>query len=233
MTTSAGDFHAPHARPLPHVATEDHGGLLAYRLWHPTNRAPNVSQLRTWGPLFRFDPHTSSAAAPGEDPAGRGVWYAGEMFETAVREVFDRHRRPAAGHTPQVGVCVFTRATAVRLPEPCELLDLTVAAGSIGAPLDIGDNLDTDYTVTRAWARAIHDDLAPAGLRYYSARHRDVDGGRVGINLARWKVLDVPAVEVVSDVGITQAGAWRRLMTILDRVGVALERLEGCHRCTQ
>jgi hypothetical protein len=186
--------------------------------------------MRTYGPLFRFDPHTPPATDPGEDPEGRAVWYGGETFETAVREVLGR----TTGHSaaPAIEACRASRLSAVRLATPTSLLDLTVHATRIGADDDIGDRTeDLDYERTRAWARALCAVPDYDGLRYHSARHRDSGGARVGINVALWR--RGRPVEVVSDVPLSVPGAWRRVRTVLDRVGVAARLRPRCPRCSR
>jgi hypothetical protein len=208
-------------RPLAAVQTEDHGGLLLHRLWHPSAHTTAAATFRPVGLFFRFDPHL-----PRDDAAARQVWYGGEAFETAVRERFDRDR---ANATPRVAVCSQNRMATVRLAAPTRLVDLTVAAHALGADDDLGDRRDVDYADTQAWARAIFEDPAPDGVRYFSARHRDVDRARVGVNVALW---GGGRPTVVADEAMAHPGVWRRLLTILDRVGVGVERRTWCSRCT-
>lgn len=182
--------------------------------------------MRTFGPLFRFDPHPERPV-PVDESAHPPVWYGGEAFETAVREVLDR----GAIRAPRiVEVCVRQRVAALRLPQPTELIDLTRDAVELGADDDLGDRtVGLDYGDTRAWARALHGQGDAAGLRYHSARHRAPDGSRVGVNVCLWSSDAAPTV--VSDVSAAHGGAWDRLRVALVRVGAAPQLVHGCRRC--
>lgn len=202
------------------LPTERHDGLIVYRLWHPTGHQPDAVSRRRWGPLFRFDPH-APGATPAADPGRRGVWYAGEAFETAVREVHDR------GLT-SVEICARERLAALRLEAPARLIDLTdamVDAGTVG----LGDDTHT-YEASQRWARRVYEDPASDGLRYWSARHRAPDGQRAGVNVALWDRAGVPAI--VSELPMAHPGAWRRVLVILDRAGLGVVRVERCSRCS-
>jgi hypothetical protein len=213
-------------RALPRVTAVDHGGLTVYRVWHPSTHFPTADALRTYGPIFRFDPHRERRL-PIDDPAHPPVWYGGEAAETAVRETLDRTR--PADHPRVVEVCVRHRLAALRLHSPTELVDLTAHAGDLGCDDDLGDRAEVDYRDTRAWARAVHAQLGPDGLRYHSAYHRDADGGRAGVNVCLWNPDRPPGV--VSDVAATSPGAWQRLRTMLVRRGAAPQVVHGCRRC--
>lgn len=210
---------------LPHAPSDDHGELTVYRLWHPADHTPTADALRTFGPLFRFDPHPEHPTPVRRDDHPP-VWYGGEALETALREVLDRGGDRAGPRV--VEVCARQRMAALRLTAPTELLDLT-APQRLGADEDLGDRPDTDYAITRTWARAIHDQLDVDGLRYHSARHRHPDGRRAGVNICLWSPACRP--QVISDVNATRGGAWRRLHTILDAAGAAPVKVHGCHRC--
>lgn len=211
---------------LPAVLTADHGRLTVYRVWHPSPHTPTADALRTHGPVFRFDPHPERGE-PVDDAAHPPVWYGGEALETAVRETLDRTR--PADHPRVVEVCVRHRLAALALHDPTEIVDLTAHAGALGADDDLGDRAAVDYRATRAWARAIHAQLATDGLRYHSAYHRDADGGRAGVNVCLWNPRRPP--EVVSDVAATSPGAWQRLRTMLVRLEAAPVMVHGCRRC--
>ena len=208
--------------PVPPPSVDDHGELLVYRLWHPAPHTAGADTMRTFGPLFRFDPHPEQPPASGQ-PA---VWYGGVAFETAVREVLDRtdDTRPPR----VVEVCVRQRMAALRLAVPTRLGDLTDPA-RIGAADDLGDRSDVDYRSTRSWARALHRHRDLDGLRYHSARHRHPDGSRAGINVVVWNPARRPTV--LSDVNATTGGAWRRLLTMLAAVNAAAVKVSTCHRC--
>lgn len=212
----------PPPDPLPVVAIDDHGNLTVFRVWHPTTHAPAPTDVRSWGPLYRFDPHTPPSTDPGQDPGGRVAWYAGEAFDTALLERFNRGQSA-------VEVCARHFAAAVVLPASTPLLDLTVRSAEIGAPYDLGDRADNDYDDTRVWARAVYDsDIPAAGLRYFSARHRDADGARYGVNVVLWRALEDAEV---SQAPLASGGGWRRTVAALDRAGVAADRVERCGDC--
>jgi len=204
---------------------DDHQRLVVYRLWHPARHTSTADAMRTFGPLFRFDPHPEH-----DEPIDRDdhppVWYGGEAFETAVREVLDR--AGPTRHPRVVEVCVRQRMAALRLASPTWLVDLTDPT-RLGADDDLGDRPDIDYRNTREWARTLHDRADADGLRYHSARHRHPDGSRAGINVVLWNPDRAP--QVVSDVAAASGGGWRRLQTILTAAGVAPVKAHGCHRC--
>lgn len=203
----------------------DHAQLIVYRLWHPGHNIDAADTFRTFGPLFRFDPHPGTHP-PAEQPDAPPVWYGGEAFETAVREVIDRHRPPRPGRVVQV--CVRQRMAALALHAPTDLIDLTDPT-TIGAPDGLGDQPDIDYQLTRSWARTLQRDTSADGLRCHSAYHRATDGARAGINLCLWNPARPPTV--VSDVNAGSGGAWRRVQGLLTRLGAAPVRVHGCRRC--
>ena len=116
--------------------------------------------------IHRFDdPGTSRAHA-------FGVCYAGSSVDVAFAESVVHEAGSFVGGTYQVPVAKLTERSVVRFR--CEtrktlmLADLTGAAlKSLGLNNDI--SASSDYTVTQAWARAIHD-ASPRwdGIRFVS-----------------------------------------------------------------
>ncbi|MDJ0396556.1 RES family NAD+ phosphorylase [Rhodococcus sp. G-MC3] len=119
------------------------------------------NELRTYGPLLRFDPH---ALPCGDDPMGRSVWYGASTPDVALAEAFQVDRtidRECDG--PYLTGLSFTRSITV----------LDVATDSVGAwATRVGGNFAMStgqHAVTQHWARRIVEAFPDlGGLRYNS-----------------------------------------------------------------
>lgn len=147
-----------------------------YRVYHQGPHTPSGDSPRSYGPLARFDPHTSPAAVPAIDPNGRTVLYAGQDLATSACEVF--------GEAGEARLCPASRVALLRPARQLAMLDLTApgSAMAIGALPSLADG-PYPRQLTQAWARAIYDDNPTGnhvdGLRYRSAYNH-------GLALALW-----------------------------------------------
>lgn len=119
------------------------------------------SEMRTYGPLLRFDPH---ALPLGNDPIGRGVWYGASTPEVALAEAFQVDRTIDRE-------CDRPYLTGLSFTRPITVLD--VATDSDGAwATRTGGNfaLSTgQHAVTQQWARHVVEAFPDLdGLRYNS-----------------------------------------------------------------
>lgn len=210
-------------RPLNAIVPSDQTGAWCFRLWHPSDHTKSGSDRRTYGPLYRFDPHVPATPPnPGDSPDGRSVLYMGEELATAVCETLARGE-------PAVEICPAWQVSILALEAPTELVDLCSEAGELGAPEDLGDADVADYSETQEWARAIHEDVHPGGLRYHSCRHRDSSGNRSGVNVVMWE--ESPTPTLIKEERLHAEGVWKRVIIALDRAGVGAEKTDKCQRC--
>lgn len=219
----------PDRLPPDRIDTFDAAGLTLMRAWHPSAHQPSGITMRTFGPLFRFDPHAPDADGLPADhgPDGPTVWYGSLLVDTAVCETLARG-------APVVDICAQLRLSVVTIPpsDPLPTVDLTDAGllGSIGAPDRVGDDADVDYVDTQSWGRWLAAIDGVHAARYWSARHRAADGGRHGINTVIWRAPDGWAEHdrhrVVDD------AVWPYVTVALDHANVAWQRTHNCPACT-
>src|SRR5699024_10052267 len=147
------------------------------RVYKHGAHSPTGITHRTYGPLYRFDPHTPPVGHPALCPDGRSVLYVADDLATSLAEVF--------GDVGDASICRHYRVAIIEPKAPLTLLDLhrKGTAMQIGAlpMLNVGD-IPRDKT--QAWARAIYEDqpLAPRTVRgiRYTAAHT------AGAALALW-----------------------------------------------
>lgn len=178
--------------------------------------------LRNNGPRARFDPHP--AGPPVDHPSGPHVWYGSLLFDTAVLEALARG--------PQVvDICPAWRGSLVALAPDPKLHDLAddETCARLGADASLGDtNLDTSgYGPTQAWGR--HLQPGSDGLRYHSARHRNANGGRHGINYVVWQADQLD--RVVAQHLLIDDTLWPHVQAALDAAEVAANLVPDCPSC--
>jgi len=145
-------------------------------VYHRSRHTPRGDTPRGFGPLARFDPHTPPAAAPGIDPQGRTVLYAGQDLATSACEVF--------GEAGEAQLCPAWCVTLLRPVRPLTLFDLTApgSAMAIGALPSLADG-PHPRPLTQAWARAVYED-DPTGGHVDGIRYRSAYNS--GLALALW-----------------------------------------------
>lgn|SRR5574340_266236 len=146
--------------PPPKITELRAAGLLPTEVieWRPTElvwrvhrtTGPHVlpwNQMRTFGPLLRFDHHP----LPRNEHPDYGIWYGASSPRGALAEVFqstrviDRH-------------CGDPYLTALRFTRPLQLLDVAGIGGGAWATR-VGGNHALDsakYGLAQHWARTIH-----------------------------------------------------------------------------
>jgi hypothetical protein len=211
-------------RPLPATQVLDQDGAWCFRLWHPSEHTQSAIDRRGYGPLYRFDPHVTPSPDPGNCLEGRSVLYMGEELATAVCETLARE-------ASAVEICPAWQVSILAFQGATSLIDLGISADDLGAPEDLGDAHVASYANTQEWARAIHEDLSPSGIRYHSCRHRGVSGNRLGVNAVLWET--APSPTLIKEEALHAGGVWERVITALDRAGVGAAKVEKdkCRRC--
>lgn len=201
-------------------------GIPLWRVWHPSPRTPTATQMRTWGPLARFDPHPPGD--PADHPQHR-VWYGAQRLDVAVLEVYNRDApaQPPLQLTPPAEICRSARASLVTIVGDARVVDLTNPehCTAIGASTELGSAVTGDYRVQQAWARILRTAPGVDGIRYPSARSAHVQGDATALLRAR-AVGTVTAQHLVIDDTL-----WPLVMMALDRAGVGWELVDRCNRC--
>lgn len=177
------DLKAP-TRPLPRGGTTwswlprtGAGNWHWCRVYHQGAHNQNGHTPRTFGPLYRFDPHRpGTAGVPHRDPDGRSVLYLGSDLATSLCEVF--------GEAEHAALCPRWRAAALEPSTRLRLFDLRApgSAMAIGALPALADAA-LPRALTQEWARAIYEDQ-PASYKVTGIRYRSAYNG--GISLVLW-----------------------------------------------
>ncbi len=201
------------------------GATGLWRVWHPGRHTRQATALRSYGPLARFDPHPLTAGGrPGDHgEAGPSVIYGSLLFDTAVRE------RLARG-VELVDVCPGMRGSLLATVDDVSVHDLADegVCAELGASTELGDDLGAHvYATTQRWARHLRP--GSAGMRYFSARHRNDDGSRHGINVALWQPGTID--RVVGQHRLIDDVLWPHVIAALDAAGVAVNRVPSCPSC--
>lgn len=136
-------------------------GTLLHRVYFKGGEHPTAwHQLRTFGPLSRFDHHRRDASGHPFEQEDRGVLYAATDIPTALAETFQRYRRiNRARRQPWLA--------SFRLAEPITLLDLT---GSFCVQAGASAKLITGpFVHAQNWSQGFYDAYSIAGLYYRSS----------------------------------------------------------------
>lgn len=147
------------------------------RVFHQGDRCRTPTTRRGYGPLYRFDHHSTPFDDPAADrsgakvparlcPEGRSIIYLARSLPTALAEVFDD-----LGHA---AICPFYRVAALRVTKACQVLDLTGSGCvQLGALPSLGSGSEP-RPLTQRWARAIYEDDptgSPIGGILYRSAH--------------------------------------------------------------
>lgn len=190
-----------------------------WRVWHPSRHVSSADQLRTFGPLARFDPHPRGQ--PTEHP-DHVVWYGAQGFDVSALEVFNRGLTVA-------GICPEWRGSLVDVMPGTDLfpLDDPRECATIGATTELGSRPVHDDATTQAWGRFFHASPGVDGLAYLACRATHV--GEVATALLRHGVLDDIAAQHL----LWDDALWPNVMAALDAAGVAAVKIasEDCGRC--
>jgi len=180
------------------------------RVYHRGRRTPRGDSPRDYGPIARFDPHTPAAAAPGVDPQGRAVLYAGQDLATSACEVF--------GEAGEAQLCPAWRVALLRPARQLTLFDLNApgSAMAIGALPSLADGAYSRQ-LTQSWARAVYED-DPTGRHLDGIRYRSAYNG--GLALALWD--SAATVRVGSDAVGTEQDLALRHPEMLARLQAAM-----------
>lgn len=217
---------APISRPPtdpPQATPTPLGQLSLWRVWHPDRHIGRPTDFRSYGPLFRFDPH--APGAPREHgPRGPFVWYGAFLFDTSVCERFARGAEV-------VDICPQMRATFVAVADVAAVFDLTDtdACESLSASAAVGDTFFSSYDLTQDWTRHLHRAARVHGLRYWSARHRTKNGDRYGINTVLWRKRAIGRPR--HQHRLIDDALWPHVIVALDAAGVAVNRVASCAVC--
>lgn len=197
------------------------GPLSLWRVWHPTGPTPAATALRSFGPLFRFDPHPSGLPRE-HGPRGPLAWYGALLFDTSLYERFARGAEV-------VDICPQMRATLVAVADRAAVLDLTDPAQcrTLAASPRLGDTVLSSYALTQEWARYLYPTPGVHGLRYWSARHRL--RGRYGVNTVFWRKKALGRAR--HQHRLIDDAVWPHVVVALDHAGVAVNRVSSCAAC--
>ncbi len=179
-------------------------------MYHQGPHAPRGDSPRDYGPVARFDPHTPPAAAPGIDPHGRTVLYAGQDLATSACEVF--------GEAGEARLCPAWRVALPRPARQLTVFDLSApgSAMAIGALPALASGA-YPRQLTQTWARAIYDDN-PTGSHVDGIRYRSAYND--GLALALWD--STGQVIVAKDAGGTDQDFALRDPQTLTRLEAAM-----------
>ncbi len=75
-------------------------------MYHRSPYLPDAATGRTFGPLYRFDPHQPGSHGPVDDPDGRSMLYVGADLATSASEVF--------GEAGEASLCPSWRVALLR-----------------------------------------------------------------------------------------------------------------------
>lgn len=197
-------------------------------MYHQDSSTPRGDVPRGYGPLARFDPHTSPPDAPAVDPAGRSVLYVGQDLAASACEVF--------GEAGEALLCPAWRVAMIRPTRPQLLFNLEArgSAMAIGALPSLADG-SHPRALTRQWARAIYED-DPTGRHVDGIRYRTGYDG--GIALALWDCAGQIAVVTGAagteqDFPLTEPSVLHRLMVAMAtrHVTVTVVATADCPKC--
>jgi hypothetical protein len=181
---------------------------------------------RTWGPLYRFDPHRRDSAGNAQaDPDGRSVVYVAGDLATGLCEVF--------GESGVAQVCPRYRVAIVEPTTPTVLFDLCTpgAAMAIGALPALADGNEA-RELTQQWAQAIYEDQ-PAHRRVDGIKYRSAYNG--GVSLALWdsdeRVRTLIRRGNAADYALDSSALLPRVTVDLDLRRIRLERVDSVN-CT-
>ncbi len=203
----------PTLGPRSPVARITVGPTPLWRVWHPGAHAHAGTDMRTYGPLLRFDPQPPPAA----DHPDIAVWYGADTLAVAVLE------RYARGN-PVATICANARATLVRTAARTTTVDLDRDTPPDGLPTatpDLGTSTQADaYSTTQAWARSLHTLQGVHGITYRAASSDHLPGPRTATVLWAPSVIGAAQTELL----LHSPTIWPRVQQALDGAGVATDK---------